>query len=101
MTDIKPVLNCKTPSPSLIGSKFWDNEYACLHTANKNKIPLEQLLGTLRTSMTELKDISALPSDNILIQITYTLSTFNIDRNMDMLIMCLLVLLELLVYSVN
>ena len=35
MTDINPVLNCKTPLPSLLGSRFCASEYACSHTTSK------------------------------------------------------------------
>ena len=48
MTDIKPVLNCKTPRPSLLGSRFCDNEYACSHTA-KSKKYLEPRMGIYNT----------------------------------------------------
>ena len=34
ITDIRPVLNCSTPLPSLLGSKFWASAYACSHTAH-------------------------------------------------------------------
>lgn len=33
--DIKPVLNWRTPLPSLFGSKFWAIEYACSQTTIK------------------------------------------------------------------
>jgi hypothetical protein len=32
ITDIKPVLNWRTPLPSLLGSRFWAIVYACSHT---------------------------------------------------------------------
>jgi hypothetical protein len=35
ITDIKPVLNWRTPRPSLLGSKFCAMLYACSHTEIK------------------------------------------------------------------
>lgn len=37
ITDIKPVLNWRTPLPSLLGSKFCAIEYACSHTTSNQK----------------------------------------------------------------
>ena len=55
ITDIKPVLNWRTPLPSLLGSKFWANEYACSHTGKEKRRSKYNSSGTT-TSKQESRD---------------------------------------------
>ncbi len=45
MMDCKPVLNCRTPLPSLVGSSFWTRSNAYWHT--EEAVMIRHLISTL------------------------------------------------------